>query len=214
MKANNKAVRAKEREIKYTHLEMGSQVACFMFSGAGYTYEKPLLYYATMVLLQHNIDVVQIHYSYEEGLLKRDFAYIAGKIMDDVNPVVLDVLENRQYAEMIFLGKSLGTIPVVHEFMKNAAYVKAKMILLTPLLKFEAIYNTILHSKHQGLLVIGDQDPHYNSEQIEHLKQSNLEIEVIPNANHSLDIEHFAAVQSIASLSRVIGKLQETITDI
>ena len=32
------------------------------------------------------------------------------------------------------------------------------MILLTPLLTFESIFDSILHSHHEGVLVIGDKD--------------------------------------------------------
>ena len=65
------------------------------------------------------------------------------------------------------------------------------MILLTPLLKFDSIFDSILKSQHQGLLVIGNQDPHYNSNQIDQLNESNLMIEVVQNANHSLDVDYF-----------------------
>ena len=47
--------------------------------------------------------------------------------------------------------------------MKREEFAKSKMILLTPLLTFESIFDSILHSHHEGVLVIGDKDHQYNA---------------------------------------------------
>lgn len=200
------------KQIEYTHIQTGSKNVCFMFSGTGYTYEKPLLYYATMVMLENNIDVVQIHYSFEQELFEQSFEDIKKFIMNDIDPVINNVIDNFHYKETIFLAKSLGTIPVVSEIMKRDAFKKSKMILLTPLLKLERIYEEILKSNHEGLLVIGDKDPHYNSEQVEQMAQhTSFKIEVIHGANHSLDDVEYDTLTSISSLIEIIKSLKEMI---
>ncbi|MDM5188403.1 alpha/beta hydrolase [Bacillus sp. DX4.1] len=214
MKGNKKEIQTNDKAISYTHIEMGSKTICFMFSGSGYNYDKPLFYYATMTILQNKIDIVHIHYNYDEHLFKKSLEEISKTMMDDVNPVILDVLKNGQYNETIFLGKSLGTIPIANDLMKRDDFLKSKMILLTPLLKFDSIFDSILNSEHQGLLVIGDKDPHFNSNQIEQLSKSNFKIEVIQNAKHSLDIEEFETTNSILALSRVMEKIQKSIRTI
>ena len=50
----------------------------------------------------------------------------------------------------MFLGKSLGTIPIANDLMKRENLQSQKMILLTPLLTFESIFDSILHSHHEG----------------------------------------------------------------
>lgn len=47
-----------DKEIRYTYMKNGSNIVCFMFSGSGYTYDKPLFYYATMTMLNNKLDVV------------------------------------------------------------------------------------------------------------------------------------------------------------
>jgi hypothetical protein len=74
------------------------------------------------------------------------------------------------------------------------------------------IFDAILNSEHQGLLIIGENDPHYNTNQIEELSKSNLQLEVIQNANHHLDIGEFETTNSIFALSRVMEILQETVS--
>ncbi len=95
--------------------------------------------------------------------------------------------------------------------MKKEEYVDATMILLTPLLQFESIFESVLNSKHKELLVIGDKDPIFNSNQMEQLKDSNLNIEIIRNANHSLDIGKYETTNSIVALTTAIEKIQAAV---
>ncbi|WP_371871309.1 alpha/beta hydrolase [Lentibacillus populi] len=201
----------KNREITYTHIETGSRTICFMLSGAGYTYDKPLFYYSTMAMLQNKIDVVHIHYAYGQDLFKHPLNDISEAIIADVKPIVFEVLKNNDYNNTVFLGKSLGTIPITMEFMKRKDFSASTMILLTPLLKYDVILDAIGGSNHQGLLVIGDKDPHYNANQLAQLRHSNFIIETVKGANHSLDIEELDTENSILSLSKVMGKIQEVI---
>lgn len=211
MFVNKKEIQTNGKAISYTHIESGSKTICFMFSGSGYNYDKPLFYYATMTMLHNKIDIVHIHYSYGVHLLKKSLEEITKTMMDDVNPVIFDILKNGRYNETIFLGKSLGTIPITNDLMKRDEFLKSKMILLTPLLKFDSIFDSILNSQHKGLLVIGDKDPHYNSNQIDQLSKTNLKIDVVHNANHHLDVGAFETTNSILALSKVLEKLQETV---
>jgi hypothetical protein len=212
MNVNKKEIQINDKAISYTHIEVGSKTICFMLSGSGYNYDKPLFYYATMTMLQNKIDIVHIHYFYEKHFFKNSLEEITKTMMDDVNPVIVDILSNGQYNDTIFLGKSLGTIPIANELMKRDEFLNSKMILLTPLLMFDSIFESILHSQHKGLLVIGDKDQHYNSNQIDQLSKSNLEIDVVQNANHSLDVGVFETTNSILALSKVMEKLQGTVS--
>lgn len=212
MKVTKISVDTNDSHIDYTHIKTGSKNICFMFSGSGYNYDKPLFYYATMLMLENQFDVVHIHYSYNKELLEQSSEVITNCIINDVNPVINNVLSNFQYNEIIFFAKSLGTIPVVSEFMKREAFNNSKMILLTPLLKFDRMYEDILNSSHKGLLVIGDKDPHYHSEQVKHIEQqTSFTVEVIKEANHSLDDITNNTLTTIASLKKVMINIKEMI---
>ncbi|MDI7742113.1 alpha/beta hydrolase [Lysinibacillus fusiformis] len=211
MQVHNSELNLNRKPIKFTHIDLNSKSICFMLSGGGYNYDKPLFYYSTMVMIKKNIDVVHIHYSYNEQTIKKPITELAKIMMDDIDPVISDILNKRDYQYTIFLGKSLGTIPIAIELMKRDEFFDSKMVLLTPLLKFNAIFDSILNSQHHGLLVIGDQDKHYNTNQIDQLRNTNFEIEVFGNTNHSLDDGEFDAKASIGALSRVMKQLQEMI---
>ncbi|TKH21787.1 alpha/beta hydrolase, partial [Bacillus wiedmannii] len=70
---------------------------------------------------------------------------------------------------------------------------------------------SILHSRHEGLLVIGDKDHHYNADQIDQLYKTNLQIEVVKNANHSVNVGEFETENSIEAIANIIEKLKEVI---
>ncbi|MDA2236025.1 alpha/beta hydrolase [Bacillus cereus] len=211
VKGTKKEVHINDKVIYYTYIEKGSSTVCFMFSGSGYNYDKPLFYYATMLMLEHKIDVVHIHYSYDGQLMNKPMEEVTKVMMDDINPVINEVLKDEQYNETMFLGKSLGTIPIVNDLMKREEFAQSKMILLTPLLTFDTIFDSILHSRHEGFLVIGDKDHQYNADQIDQLYKTNLQIEVVKNANHSVNVGGYETENSIEAIAKIVGKLKEVV---
>ncbi|MRA56200.1 alpha/beta hydrolase [Bacillus thuringiensis] len=211
MKGTKKEIHIDDKVIRYTHIEKGSSRICFMFSGSGYNYDKPLFYYATMLMLENKIDVVHIHYSYDEQVMNKTMEEITKVMMDDINPIMKGVLKGKQYNDTMFLGKSLGTIPIANDLMKRDEFAQSKMILLTPLLTFDTIFDSILHSRHEGFLVIGDKDYQYNADQIDQLYKTNLQIEVVKNANHSVNVGGYETENSIEAIANIIEKLKEVV---
>ncbi|WP_430476931.1 alpha/beta family hydrolase [Bacillus cereus] len=211
VKGTKKEIHINDKVIHYTHIEKDSSTVCFMFSGSGYNYDKPLFYYATMLMLEHKIDVVHIHYSYDGQLMNKPMKDVTKVMMDDINPVINEVLKNEQYSKSMFLGKSLGTIPIANDLMKREEFLQSKMILLTPLLTLDTIFESILHSDHEGLLVIGDKDHQYNADQINQLHNTNLKIDVIKNANHSVNVGEYETESSITAIAKIIEKLKEVV---
>ncbi|GAB6612147.1 MULTISPECIES: hypothetical protein [Bacillus] len=212
MKGTKKEIHIEGKVIPYTHIEKDSNKICFMFSGSGYNYDKPLFYYATMLMLEHKIDVVHIHYSYDEQVMNKSMEEITKVMMDDINPIMKEVLKGKQYNDTMFLGKSLGTIPIANDLMKREEFLQSKMILLTPLLTFDSIFEAILHSHHEGILVIGDKDHQYNADQIDQLNKTNLTIDVVKNANHSVNVGEYETENSIEAIANIIEKLKEVIS--
>ncbi|EJR97747.1 alpha/beta family hydrolase [Bacillus cereus] len=211
MKGTKKEVHINDKVIRYTHIEKGFSTVCFMFSGSGYNYDKPLFYYATMLMLEHKIDVVHIHYSYDEQVMSKPIEEVTKVMMDDINPVINEALKDEQYNYIMFLGKSLGTIPIANDLMRREEFAQSKMILLTPLLTFDTIFDSILHSRHEGLLVIGDKDHQYNANQIDQLYKTNLTIDVVKNANHSVNVGEYETKNSIEAIANIIEKLKEVV---
>ncbi|MGQ3380755.1 alpha/beta hydrolase [Priestia endophytica] len=210
MRVEHKIITIDKKEVSYTHIQNGGAAVCFMLSGSGYTYEKPLFYYSTMTMLQSKRDVVHIHYSYEKDILNLSVEEITNIMVKEIIPVIEDVRKNNYYTETMFLGKSLGTIPLIDKFMKTSMYKDSPLILLTPLLDFDCIVESLLMGHHQTLIIIGEKDVHYIPGAIEKIKdKSNIEIEVLPHANHSLDADPMSTSMSIGILDQVTEKVEE-----
>lgn len=162
-------------------------------------------------MLEHKIDVVHIHYSYDGQLMNKPMEEVTKVMMDDIHPIMHEVLKDEQYNETLFLGKSLGTIPIANDLMKREEFLQSKMILMTPLLTFDTIFDSILHSNHEGLLVIGEKDHQYDAGQIDQLHHTNLKIDVVKNANHSVNVGEFETENSIEAIAKIIEKLKEVV---
>ncbi|OEH93594.1 hypothetical protein [Bacillus solimangrovi] len=202
MNIEEKSLIVNGQALRYTHITQNNKTICFMFSGSGYTYEKPLLYYSTLNMLQNEVDVIHVHYSYSKNI---SFEEIVNAIGTDVQAVVNNVLANNLYTQRIFLGKSLGTIPIIQKFMNNEAFTQDKTILLTPLLNIHSQYERLKSITSKGMIVIGDKDPYFDEEKILYLKQhTSLSINIIPFANHALEHHSFDVETSIKNLQSTI----------
>lgn len=52
------------REMTYTHIQANqtpSRSVCFFFPGASYSFDRPYLYYSTMLFLSKQFDLVHVH---------------------------------------------------------------------------------------------------------------------------------------------------------
>ncbi|MED3934304.1 alpha/beta family hydrolase [Priestia megaterium] len=207
MHVNQKSVSNQTHRITYTHIKTGGSRICFMFSGLGYTYEKPLLYYVTMLMLKHGIDVVHIHYTYPKELMTKSTDEIADVMMQDIDLVMQDVLSHNDYKNIIFSGKSIGTIPLIQRIMKDEAYKDAVLLLLTPLLTRTELFKSLLKCTHKGLIVIGTRD-HYYTQEVYQLKTNKMNIQVIENADHSLDVL-YTPTESLKALETVLNGIEQ-----
>ncbi|MBA2176316.1 hypothetical protein H0266_15575 [Halobacillus locisalis] len=101
MKVEEKAVNIGAKKISYTHIQNNSTKVCFMFSGAGYTYDQPLFYYSTMAMLEDHIDIVHIHYRYTHDELALPLTTLVEMVTRDVEAVMKRILASHEYNEPI-----------------------------------------------------------------------------------------------------------------
>jgi len=196
-------------KIPYTHIGHQSSAVCFMLSGSSYTYEKPLFHYLTMFMLERKIDVVHIDYHYNENILSLPGYKIGEEMVKDIVPVMNEVYSKHNYSKTILIGKSLGSVLLSNAFMKAEDQHKDKLfVLLTPLLAVHDVYQSLLKSNHEALLVIGDKDAHYNEGKVDKLREAGKEVHVLPNATHTLDDydnNPFASLDTIKHLIARVG---------
>lgn len=192
--------------VSYDHFQMGAKQVCFLISGASYVYDHPYFYYSRMALLARGIDVICIHYVTEELFSMTD-AESNACMTRRVDAVVSEVLAKHPYENVQFIAKSLGTIPLAALLAKPSLQA-ARFVFLTPVLN--EVVEQIAASTQAGLIVIGTADKFYDEAALETCRTSQLMIDVIEGANHSLD-QGFEVDSSLAVLGHVIRQIEASL---
>ncbi|WP_066070308.1 alpha/beta family hydrolase [Neobacillus soli] len=211
----NQVVRNEYSTIPYMWIrsENPNKSICVMLPGLGYSTQRPLFHYATGVCLNNHVDVLHINYDFakNEHFKKLTRSEQDRWMYEDVKAVVDEVLKDSTYEQCILLSKSIGTIPMAIEWTEKNFSHNAFGIWLTPLLKDDNVFNTLLNTELPSLCVIGDQDHHFIEERISSFKKNELVSSVlIPNADHGLEIKG-DIVASIDAVKEVMASVQEFI---
>ncbi|WP_349661593.1 hypothetical protein [Lysinibacillus zambalensis] len=189
-------------DIPYNYFDNESDKVCFMFSGTGYTYEKPLLYYSTELMLELGYDVVQVCYTFDSQQFEQEPEAISAMVYNAANPIVEFILSTKSYTEAVYIGKSLGTLPITDFYMQRVSSVPSRYVLLTPLLSLDHVMKNLLGK--QAFLAIGTADPHFSKERLELL--SSFELTIVENADHSLEIKNHT-VESVILCQSLLTEL-------
>ena len=206
MRITQSSIVVDQTTISYDHFQMGSKQVCFLISGASYLYDHPYFYYSRMALLARGIDVICIHYVTEE-LFSMSDAESNACMTRRVDAVVSEVLEKHTYENVQFIAKSLGTIPLA-TLLAKPNLQEARFVFLTPVLN--EVVEQIVTSTQAGLIVIGTADKFYDEALLETCRASQLKIDVIEGANHSLD-QGFEVNASLAVLGHVIRQIETSL---
>lgn len=183
---------------------------CIMLPGIGYSTQQPLFHYATNLFAENDVDILHINYNFikSKHFVKLKKLEQEQWMYEDVWAVVSEVLRNTRYDKCYLLSKSIGTIPMAIEWTKRNFINHSIGIWLTPLLKEDLVFDTLLKTNIPSLCIIGDQDQHYLQERISLLKSNKLiSTLVIQNANHSLEVNGDIAA-TIEAMKVIINRIQ------
>lgn len=185
---------------------------CIVLPGLRYTVQAPFLHYLTNLSLELELDVLHINYQYWGN----DFLSLAKEkqnaiITKDVQLVLDQVLNEFHYSNFYLMGKSLGTVPMAHELTTREELKDAKAIWLTPLLNLDIVYENLLRISQESIILIGDNDHHYNQERLTSLaKKENIKLNIYEQVNHQLDHNN-GALKSIKVLKDIVEEVKEFI---
>ncbi|MEH7503949.1 hypothetical protein V7152_18370 [Neobacillus drentensis] len=208
-------VRSEFSTIPYTWVrnEIPSKSICIMLPGLGYTTQRPLFHYATSMCLNNIVDILHINYNFVKN---EHFAKLSNEeqvrwMYEDVKAVAEEILKGTNYSQSFLLSKSIGTIPMAIEWVNKNFLQNPFGIWLTPLLKDDNVYNTLLITELPSLCVIGDRDHHFIEGRVTSLKNNDhISTVIIPNADHSLEIQGNVSA-SIDAVKTIIEAVQEFI---
>ncbi|NYE08703.1 hypothetical protein F4694_005552 [Bacillus niacini] len=149
---------------------------CIMLPGISYSTQQPLFHYATNLFAENGVDILHINYNFikSKHFVKLNKTEQEHWMYEDVRTVVGEVLIDTIYEKCFLLSKSIGTIPMAMEWAEKKFINLPIGIWLTPLLKENLVFDTLLKTNIPSLCVIGDQDQHYLQARISILETNKL----------------------------------------
>ena len=156
-----------------------------IFPGIGYTADKPLLYYARRIAAEQGYEIMTIPYSGFPKKIRGD-----RKRMEESFRIALDQSEQHlaevdlcAYDDILFIGKSIGTIAAAKIASDSPAKEKIRLILFTPLKE------TFAYSFGKAIVC----------------EEKGIPCTIVPNANHSLESK-----ESFADMKELYRVMEET----
>ncbi len=172
-----------------------------IWPGIGYHKEKPLLYYATKMLQNKEFEVIHIEYHDMPQKIKGDASMMekAAMLACSQTEEQLRDVAFIDYDEILFVGKSIGTI-ALSKYAKDHK-IQAKQIWYTPL---EATFS---FAQKDTLAFIGDADPWSDVHAIKEMaKEKGIKLYSYTDGNHSLETEDVK--QNLRILQDVMEKTE------
>lgn len=153
-----------------------------LFPGAGYTNDKPLLYYAGLKYYTKGYESIKINYG---DCLKNDKSFdekieITKKfVLEQINGIDFSI-----YDDILFVSKSLGT--VISGWIADTLEIKARHIYLTPI---EKTLQFIKSNKNISVIIAGTKDKLMDVDVLKtHCEQEQIKLELIYDTDHSLEL--------------------------
>ncbi|MBH0170053.1 alpha/beta hydrolase [Fictibacillus sp. 18YEL24] len=183
-----------------------------MLPGIGYTVKSPLFHFSSGAFLNKGYDVLHVNYPYSSTDYE-DFSLeeITSALINDVSKVLNEVVDHTFYKSYYVIGKSFGTmaIPTALDMLPSQS---TKAIWLTPRLIGEQVFQTLRTCTQDSLCVIGDKDPFYDIDKMNHIiRNPSIECMMPPGANHALEVDN-DILTSIDMVKSVMKRIDDFIS--
>lgn len=172
------------------------------FPGIGYTLDKPLLYYSRRIAAACGFETRGLPYTGFPGKILGDRSRMEESFriaMDQTRALLADV-EWDTYEEILFTGKSIGTIAAACLASESPVRDRIRLILYTPL------EDTFSFPFEDAIVFTGSRDPWVGEEKsrISGLcRERGCPCTLIPGANHSLETKD--AERDLENLQRIMA---------
>lgn len=159
------------------------KIAVF-FPGIGYHCDKPLLYYSGKIAEQQQYELCRLSYT---GLQKRTenleqlVEESFGQVYEQTEGALVQI-DWRQYDEILFVSKSIGTAAAAAYAMRHG--INCRNVYYTPLAK------TFEFAPQSGIVFHATNDPWVRTQVIEEkCRAYNLPLYIVNSGNHSLEVK-------------------------
>lgn len=168
------------------------------FPGANYGVDKPIFHYTRKALLNLGMDVLSLEYGYQAARQKLNFTdETIEHIINDLQKL-FNQIELTKYKVIIFVSKSLGTL--LAGKLADRLKLKVHQLFITP------IKEAIPFVVDESCVITGTHDPLFTESEREQISTKNIELHVIPNADHGLETKQIGeSIEIMKNLQEIIN---------
>ena len=162
---------------------MEDQKLAVIFPGIGYHKDKPLLYYAAKMAKQCGHEIIYIDYHDMPQKIRgnTEMMQTAASLAAAQSREVLQAVRLDAYAEILLIGKSIGTVAAAQ--LASEWNAPVRQIWYTPL---ETTF--ACGSSHPCIAFLGEADPWSDAKTLKAIAaERNIPMPVYPGCNHSLE---------------------------
>ncbi|MCR4590120.1 MAG: alpha/beta hydrolase [Lachnospiraceae bacterium] len=170
------------------------------FPGIGYTADKPLLHYCRKLAVENGYEIRIISYSgFPEKIQgNREKMTESFQIALSQAEAILSEVDYARYDDILFVGKSIGTIVAAKIASENSVRERIRFILYTPL------NDTFVFPIGEAVAFTGSDDPWVGKEKsliAEICKEKDIPCHIVNGGNHSLECgETLRDIENIKSV--------------
>ncbi len=175
-----------------------------IFPGIGYTADKPLLYYSRRLAEELGYEIRIMNYQGfppkimgDRKLMEESYLIAFNQTQEMLSGIAL-----AEYEDILFIGKSIGTIVAAKIASESSEKDRIRLILYTPLPE------TFACSFGESLVFTGAEDPWVgkkNSPIFDICKDKRIPCFLIKQGNHSLESN-----DTMTDLKELFGIMKET----
>jgi predicted alpha/beta-hydrolase family hydrolase len=184
---------------------LAAPILAVLFPGLNYTCDMPLLFYPLKLLLARGAEALQVRADYTVPAYRSlPPEERATWLAADARAVVQTARLQGEYAHLVLVGKSIGTIALASLVSLEP---QAVTIWLTPLLRNPLITAAAEQNRAAALFVAGTADDLYDAVALQRIQAATqAEAELIEGGDHSLEIEgdFFASLRSLEQTMRAV----------
>jgi dienelactone hydrolase len=165
----------------------------FVFPGARYGMDGPLLYYPNEGLRALGWDTFALHYGFQTAMQAMAVDQVPG-LIEEAAQAVHVVLAARDYPRIGLVGKSLGASVVAQLCLMEPGLAGARAAYLTPALGNAFFDPSFSATVQPAYLAMGTLDRYYQEDALAKLETARaFELALVPGVDHSfnagLDVE-------------------------
>ncbi len=187
--------------VEHEYVSQNSDTLFVLLPGLASTVHSPLINYSAMLALDLKSDYVAVNYCFHTGGIpyqQENFWQLVG----DVKSVVDHCLAKNNYQNIVFIGKSLGSIITMVLEAEYRTNYKIHLVLLTPIPEY-----TDKIIEREQFVAFGTADHFINQTVVDNYqKRQNITTHIIKSGDHGLNVD--GAIASIDVIKKLMIDLQ------